>query len=155
MKLRHPNPLDIEGILRLAKEMHAESWYSSFDFDETKMRGFVEDLCGDTEFLALVLEHEEDGVVGFLLAADTEHFFGRDRYACDIALYMTPKHRGGIGVMRMIKAYEAWGRIRGVKELHLGISTGIAAERTGKFYERLGYHSPVMAYRKKCVWAPE
>lgn len=155
MKLRHPNPLDIEGIIRLAKEMHAESWYSSFDFDEVKMRNFVEDLCGDTEFLALVLEHEKDGIVGFLLAADMEHFFGRDRYACDIAIYMTPAHRGGIGAMRMIKAYEAWGRIRGVKEIHLGISTGVAVERTGKFYQKLGYHSPVMGYRKKCVWAFE
>lgn len=131
--------------------MHFESWYRDFDFDEQKVRDFIAHTLDNAAYLDLVLEHEDE-VVGFFCAAETEHFFGHDKYACDIAFFIEPEHRGGMAATRMIRAFEAWCRIRRVKEVHIGTSTGIASERTARFYTKLGFHSPAMGFRKKCVW---
>lgn len=152
MRLRHPNPADEDPLAGLARAMHAESWYAGFDFDEARVRQFITEVQSAPHFLALVAETEKGEIVGFFCAAEMEHYFGHDRYACDICTYVHPKHRGGMAFQRMIAAYEAWCRIRGVKEIHVGFSSGVTLDKVQRYYQRLGYASPVMAWRKKCVW---
>lgn len=154
MKLRHPNPGDMEQILSLGRLMHAESWYADLDFDDDTVIRLVEASMTSEKLLALVLEASDGTIAGFFCAAETEHFFGTDRYACDIATFVAPAHRGGPGFVRMIRAYEAWCRIRGVKEIHIGFSSGVTPEKTQGLYARLGFTNPVTAWRKKCVWPP-
>lgn len=151
MKLRHPNPGDLDEIVALAYHMHGESWYRDFDFDDTKVSELVRGAMSDQKYFPLVLEADDGGLVGFFLAAETEHFFGKSRYACDVALYLVPWVRGGPWFFRMIRAYEAWCRYRGVQEIHMGFSTGVNAESAVTLYKRLGYESTVQAFRKKCV----
>lgn len=152
MKLRHPNPGDRDEILSLARTMHAESWYSSLDYNEAVVAELFEQTLTADHLLALVLETSSGELGGFFLAAITSHFFGRDTYACDLCAYVAPSHRGGPGFIRMIAAYEAWCRIKRVKEIHIGFSSGIRPEKTLRLYEKLGFQNPVTAYRKKCVW---
>lgn len=152
MKLRHPNPGDHDQLVALGRALHQESWYRDFDFDPAKMIELVELATASPTMLPLVLETAGGRIAGFFLAAETTHFFGKDRYACDVAIYIAPEHRGGPGFLRMMKAYEAWCRIRGVKEINIGVSSGIAQGPTQKLYEKLGFHQTAVAYRKKCVW---
>lgn len=152
MKLRHPSPGDVDELVVLARGMHAESWYASFDFDEGRVRQFIEEVRMADHFLALVAEDAGGLLVGFFVAAEMQHYFGRDRYACDICTYVAPVARGSAAFPRMIAAYEAWCRIRGVKEIHVGFSSAVTLPRVQRLYQKLGYHSPVMAWRKKCVW---
>lgn len=155
MKLRHPNPGDMGQLVTLAGLMHRESWFRDFDFDPAAVEAFITRAMEADFMLALVLEAAGGGIAGFFCAAEATHFFGRDRYACDVAVYVHPDHRGGPGFVRMMKAYEAWCRIRGVREIHIGLSTGIELEKTARLYEKLGYADPVTGYRKKCVWPGE
>lgn len=152
MKLRLAHPGDVERLIALGRKMHEESWYRDFDFDDAKVREFIGLTFDNPAYLGLVLEHE-DKPIGFFWAAETEHFFGHDKYACDIVFFIEPEHRGGMAATRMIRAFEAWCRIRRVKEIHIGTSTGVATERTVKFFTKMGFHSPAMGFRKKCVWA--
>lgn len=152
MKLRLAGYADTERLIELGRKMHFESWYRDFDYDAEKVRTFIGMTLESPSYLGLVLEHEDEAV-GFFWAAETEHFFGRDKYACDIVFYIEPEHRGGMAATRMIRAFEAWCRIRRVKEIHIGTSTGIATERTVRFFTKMGFHSPAMGFRKKCVWA--
>lgn len=152
MKLRHPNPGDIAQLLPLGRLMHAESWYRDFDFDEKTVLLLIDQAMHAPTMLALVMEANDGTIAGFFVAAETTHFFGTDRYACDVAIYVAPEHRGGPGFVRMVRAYEAWCRIRGVKEIHLGLSSAVTPEKTRRLYEKLGYGTPVAGYRKKCVW---
>lgn len=152
MKLRLAHPGDTETLISLGRRMHEESWYRDFDYDDAKVREFIGLTLDNPAYLGLVLEREEQ-IVGFLWAAETEHFFGREKYACDIVFFIAPEHRGGMAAVRMVRAFEAWCRIRRVKEIHIGTSTGVATERTMKFYEKMGFHSPAQGFRKKCVWA--
>jgi GNAT superfamily N-acetyltransferase len=152
VKLRHPNPGDREQILALGKRLHGESWYADFDFDPETLWAAIAAAETDPCFLGLVLADADEQIVGFLLAGETNHFFGRDRYACDLALYVAPEHRGGSGFVRMIRAYEAWCRIRGVKEIQVGVSSDVASQSTVAMYQRMGYRLNVFGLRKKCVW---
>lgn len=151
MKLRHPNPGDVDTLVRLARAMHLESWYASFDFSEAKVRRFIAEAMDAPHFLALVAEDTNAEIAGFFVAAEIEHYFGLDRYACDVCTYVTPTARGSVAFRRMIAAYEAWCRIRNVKEIHVGFSSGVTLDKVQRYYQRLGYGSPVMAWRKKCV----
>jgi GNAT superfamily N-acetyltransferase len=152
VKLRHPNPGDTDQLVALGRQMHAESWYSDLDYSEAEVRGLLDLLAESPFMLGLVLEGENGAIAGFFAAAETSHFFGSDRYASDIAIYVAPEHRGGPGFVRMVKAYEAWCRIRGVKQIHLGVSSGLDHPKTVRLFEKLGYTSTVTACRKKCVW---
>lgn len=151
MKVRHPNPGDWKQVLELAEAMHAESWFAEFDFDPSKVQQIFETLLEKPDWLGIVAENMAGELVGFFAAAEVEHFFGRDRYACDLVHYIKPAYRGGLAARRFVKVYEAWCRIRGVREIHVGVSTGRNPERIEKFYQRLGYHSPAVGLRKKCV----
>ena len=152
MKLRHPNPGDIDELLAAAHAMPRESWYAEFDFDAETVEGFICGVMDQPHILALVAETEAGEIAGFFCAAEMEHFFGHDRYACDLCTYVAPRWRGSQAFPRMIAAYEAWCRIRGVREIHVGFSSGVTLDKVQRLYQRLGYHSPLMAWRKKCVW---
>jgi GNAT superfamily N-acetyltransferase len=151
MKVRHPNPGDWEGVLDLARQMHRESWFSEFDFAEGKVQQLFEALLERPDWLGIVAENMGGELVGFFAAATVEHFFGHDTYACDLVNYVLPNYRNGLAARRFVKVYETWCRIRGVKEIHVGVSTGRNAERIQEFYEKLGFHSPAVGLRKKCV----
>ena len=151
MKLRHPNPGDLAEIVALARLMHQESWFHGFDFDDQKVVDLIRAAMEDERYFPLVLEANDGGLGGFFLAAETEHFFGKDRYACDMALYLLPWVRGGVWFLRIMRAYEAWCAYRGVQEIHVGFSTGVNNKVTPNLYRRLGYESTVNAFRKKCV----
>lgn len=152
MRLRHPNPGDAPELVALARRLHAESWYCDLAFSEENAIQLIDRAIHAPDMLGLVLEAADGTVIGFLAAACARHAFCDSLYACDLALYVAPEHRGGPGLVRMIRAYEAWCRIKGVSEILIGVSSGIDIERTGRLYGKLGYGDPVVAYRKKCVW---
>lgn len=129
--------------------MHEESWYRDFKFVPDRVDAVLHQCFTNPDWLALVLEEEDGRVVGFFCAVATEHFFSTDRYACDLAFYIEPEKRGGMIAVRVIKAYEAWCRIKQVVEVHIGISTDVDAARTAAFYQKMGFHSPAMGFRKK------
>lgn len=151
MKLRHPNATDLDEAVALAFHMQQESWYRDFDFDESKVSDLIRMAMASETYFPLVLEADDGGLVGFFLAAETEHFFGRSRYACDLAVYIVPWARKGPWFFRMVRAYEAWCRYRGVQEIHMGFSTGVNEDSTATLYGRMGYESMVQGFRKKCV----
>jgi len=151
MKIRHPHPGDWDQVIELARSMHEESWFADFDFDLAKVRSIFDMILAKPDWLGIVAESGKGELIGFFAAATVEHFFGRDTYACDLVNYVSPAYRGGLVSRRFIRVYETWCRLRGVKESHLGVSTGRNADRIVEYYRKLGYHSPATGLRKKCV----
>lgn len=148
MKIRHPNDGDRAALIALSRQLHTESWYKQFDFSEDKANAIITQCIESPEWLGLIAQGEDGVICGFLAGAIAEHFFGYDRYACDLCIYVEPGRRGGPAATRLIANYEAWCRIKGVKEIHIGTSAGINSEGVAAFYERLGYHSRFMGFRK-------
>lgn len=139
LKIRHPDEHDKGALLFMAKAMHIESpRFRGRDFNLDKMNGVVDFLLGDINSGIFVVE--EDGVVtGMIAGIVCEHFFGKDKYVSDLAVYVQPEKRGGSAALRLIRAFEEWSFKHGACEVLLGVSTGIEMERTVALYQRLGY----------------
>lgn len=134
--IRKAEKYDIPAILALGSAMHVESRYSRFDYDEEKYRGLVERVI--SHGIALVAEANGE-VAGVFLGVVSPHFFGNDLCSTDFIQYVLPRFRGGMTGIRLIKTYIEEARRAGVKDICIGNSSGIATERTGKLYERLGF----------------
>lgn len=137
---------DIEAVLVLGADMHAESRYASLDFDPRKLVALSDTVLTDDRYLALVAE--VDGkVVGLLVGYVVPHWFGHDLTSGDLAVYVTPAHRKGMIGVKLVKAYTEWALSNGVKEPMLGVSAGITPERIGALYQRLGYTETYIVYK--------
>lgn len=148
--IRHPNEGDFPQVLELCRRAHAESWFSEFDFNEGKVRAIFDACIFQPDWVAWVSQSALQ-LTGFFAACAADHFFGTDKYAIDLVSYVAPEARKGLTFKRMVEHYEAWCAHKGVKEIHLGVSSGRNTERTVEFYERLGFGSALVAMRKKCV----
>lgn len=135
--VRAADHADVGCVVALARAMHAESpRYRSHTFDPIKVANtFHAVVPTGGAFVA-----EQDGrIVGLLAAFVIEDFFGHDKVAGELALYVLPEARGGTAGARLLRAFEAWGKAQGAREAFLGISAGIENERVAGLYERLGY----------------
>ena len=140
---------DFARLLDLAEDMRAESpAYKDFGIVKEKllMVGEATITLPDTYFGAVAVENEE--IIGFVLGFCTEHYFTHDKIASDLALYVTPAHRGGSAAMKLIGWFEVWSRKHGARTLSLSISTGKDAERIAVLFERLGFKRDCITCKK-------
>ncbi len=109
-------------------------------------RTYNEEKCGElfdnwkqgADIYAAIAER--DGVpIGAVAAYTLPCHFSDGFVAFDLFVYVEPEHRGGKAAFLLIDSYEKWAKQHDVIEICLGVSTGIHPEKTGSFYERLGY----------------
>ena len=137
LKIRQGDTDDIMSLIMLGREMHKESpRFRDMDYDEDKLMHLG---LGLAEQGGIFIAEKDDKPVGMVLGMVTEHFFGHDLMATDLAFYVHPDHRGGTLAVRMLKKFEAWAFSLGAKVISVGVSTEVGSERTGQLYERLGY----------------
>ena len=77
-------------------------------------------------------------MLGFI----AEYYFSRERFATDLYLYVAPDQRRGLmsGVVarRLFERYRDWTAARGVREVRVNVSTGVALESSHRFFMSLG-----------------
>jgi len=79
----------------------------------------------------------------------TDYIFCDEPVVNDDLLFVKASHRGGTVAIRMVRGLERWASARGAREVFLGVSTGIAVERTGRLYQRLGFRHVGGVYSKQ------
>jgi GNAT superfamily N-acetyltransferase len=84
-------------------------------------------------------------VAGFL----SDYFFCNETIASDNLLFVDRQHRGTLAAVRLLRAFRKWAAARGARELCLGISTVVDAERIGKLYERMGLSRVGAIYKQR------
>lgn len=149
MKVREMSQGDVYRALSLAAAMHQESWFRHFDFDVNKALSIWDRKVAQPNRWCLFVAEDQDKLVGVFAGCAFEHFFGTDLVASDLILYVDPEHRGSSAAPRLIKAYEQWARGVGVKEIQLGVSTGVQPERTLRLFEKLGFGDTAYMLRKR------
>jgi len=128
---------DLPRLLDLGEAMHAESSYAGLAFDRAQMERAGRRWLASEDHLCLAGLNGGEAVALFVGMVSTS-FFGPDRVAHDLLLFVHPDRRGGLMAARMIERFRAWARSRGAKQLRLSISTGVNPEATGRLYEHLG-----------------
>lgn len=148
-EIRAATIADTEDLLELARAMHAESpRFQRHEFSEAKAVAMIEHLVEQSTgalFVATVGDH----CVGMIAGLMGELFFSRAKYATDLVVFVTSEHRGSSMVVRLVKAFERWAIDAGASEILLGVSTGVATDRTVALYERLGYARTSVATIKR------
>ncbi len=139
MQIRRVTTEDIDEVLELGVLMHAESAYRFLPFDRDKVRRLLLSYAETPETRCMLAAEENGRIVGVFVGYLTDYFFCGEKLAMDVVLYVGRKYRGSSAARRLLRAFCDWARARGACEVCLGVSTDVNAERTGKFYERMGF----------------
>lgn len=152
-EVRRAVPGDVPDLVEMGRALHAESpTYSPKGFDPAKVRALAERLTGpcspeDTAVFVAVAGRQ---IVGMFVGVVADSWFGHERKASDLTVYVKPEHRGGTAFVRLLHAFEAWADERGAVECDIGVSTGIHVDRTVHAYQRSGYTlSPTRIVNKR------
>lgn len=140
---------DLPRVSSLAWDMHQESFYRDNDFQVSRIRAIWDQNVTLPGMYCLMVAEDAGEVIGVFAGVTFNHFFGNDRVSSDLILYVTPEHRGGSAAPRLVKAYEQWARRIGVKEIQIGVSTGVHEERTAQFFQKLGFGHKAIYFRKR------
>lgn len=146
IEIRDATEKDIGPILIWGETMWNESQFVKYDYDYGHVALTVKDLIKDEDGICFVAVSNGVPVGGFL-GKIGHHFFGKCRYAFDLALYVAPEFRKGSLGVRLLKEYIAQAKELGADEITIGNSTGIDEGRVGRLYEALGFTKYGYNYR--------
>ena len=141
-EVRRAVPADMDVLLAMGRALHAESpRYRAESYDDAKVQALTERLTGpdapeDATVFVATIGGAVVGVFGVYIA---ESWYGHDRKASDLTVYVMPEHRGSSAFLRLLRAAEAWAVSRGAVEMSIGVSTSIHTDKTVRAYERSGY----------------
>lgn len=135
--IRNAEEKDLDRLVEMGKVMHAESKYSIYSFDEEKLRNYLFTCIWHDDGIALVAERE-DKIVGGFVGWMSEQYFGYDKVAVDLALFVDPDKRGAMAGAMLIKRFIEVSKEKGAAQIVISNSTGVDKERVGKLYEKMG-----------------
>lgn len=130
---------DIPALVKIGKEMHAETRYAAFSFDEVKVKSLFDVIIADEALgFCLVAEDGEYNIHGGILAFVGEFYFSRDKYISEYGLFLSAKHRGARTAASLLQAYIVEAGKYDVKEIAVSNSTGNIG-KVEKLYEYCGF----------------
>lgn len=141
---------DISQVVSLGRQMHEESpVFRENTFESQKVIDLLHHSLAIPQEMCVFINVEDTHVTGGIIGIAQENWYGPDREASDIALFIRKDKRGGMLAARLVKAYEKWAKNADVNVINLGISTGVHVAKTTALYKRLGYSQPATNLRKR------
>jgi RimJ/RimL family protein N-acetyltransferase len=142
-EVRRATVADIEALVELARELHAEApTYRDEPFEPVVLQRWLLQRIGSTMLVddnAVFVAVRDGAILGVLIGMVVPRWFNRLRIAAELTLYVKPEYRGGRTLPALVRAFKAWAKEQGATKATLGISTGIQAERTVRAYARMGF----------------
>lgn len=137
---RYPDAGAMAEMIRLGREMHADSTYAHVPYDVDDMTQIMGNALACPERIYVAAAYRNGLVVGGMLGRIEPYYFNRAvKVASDMALYVTPDSRGGVGAKELIADFEAWARENGAVDVVLGSTASKTPAAAALLYERLGY----------------
>jgi len=121
----------------VVKEAHTKSISNNVPLDPKTLRTNIQICVLSAEHFVVVVELDGE-IEGTLIGVTHQLWYSRKKQAADLFFYVTDNGKGwGAKLMRR---FISWAKDnRGVKEIMLGINSGIGdSDRTRKLYERMG-----------------
>lgn len=146
MKIREATYDDIHDAVALGAQHHAESHQSWLPFAPEKLAAYARQFIDSPDCLAVVAVNAQDRVVGYMGAYVAPYFFCDELQAADLLVFVSRQYRGSSAAYRLIRAYMKWAEAKGVREATLGLRANINIERTGRFYEKMGFRQSIPHY---------
>lgn len=139
MSIRPANVDDIEALVELGRAMALESpRFSRMPYNPGKVRSLLEHQIKSPHGLVLV-SVAAGQIVGVFMGGAAEHWACDGLVAFDLALFVSPPHRGGTSAARLLCGYRSWCEQIGAAMATAGISTQVHAEQSARLYRGLGF----------------
>lgn len=148
MTIRPPRESDVEAIVAMGERMHRESAYGFLPYDSGKVARLVRAFVHEPEVYGGFVA-EDAALLGMIGGYVSDYFFCDEKVVSDMIFFVERPYRGGSAAARLIRAFTDWAIERGAREMCLGISTGIHTEKTGRFYEHLGFSPAGALYKRR------
>lgn len=128
---------DIPRIVELGNMLHQESRYAAISFSEEKVAALMKHLI---QVDGVVFVAEVDGeIVGGIAGGVTEFWFSTEKQAFDYSFFLAPDARHGMQAVRLMVAFESWAKLRGARQVDMGITTDIHVDKSARLYTGMGY----------------
>lgn len=151
MVVREIKPEDVDALMEIGREMHAESVFSLLEYDEVAVRVFMDGLLQNGDSIGFMAA-DGFGTLAFFIGSVSTPWFSTEKAGEDLLLYVPRKRRGSIAayeaVQEVVGRFEDWAREQGAKMITLGISTEVNAEKMARFYGKLHYPQVGTLHRK-------
>lgn len=144
---RRPLPTDLPQIMRLAKEMHAETSFHSLSFNEAKAATEIMSFVLDPNTFVCVAEKDGE-LVGIVAAFLSQPYFSDDLAVYDHIWYVSKDGRGSMVGPRLLKYLTEWAGLCKASAIFVTLGSDVHQERVGKLVEKLGYSRLGGYYRK-------
>lgn len=136
---------DIPRIVALGHLLHDESSYRTLSFDPVKVSDFLASLIAGAGVVFVAERNNE--VIGGMAGGCGEHWFTQDLVAFDYSVFIEPGKRHGITASKLIRAFVEWAKLRGAKQVNVGITTNINVEATSRLYKYNGFQDGGVLFR--------
>lgn len=139
MLIRPAKYEDIDVLLDMNSRMHSEGAYAFLPFDFEKVKKLIRTFIENPDTRCVFVAEEGITIVGLFMGYLTDYFACNEKLACDVVLFVDKQYRGSMAAKRLINAFRDWAIIHRAREVCLGVSTNVNTERTGEFYELMGF----------------
>lgn len=141
MRIRNAISTDISPLIQFGYLIHAESKFSTLDFDPDKVRKSLESIVESKKgtHCCFIAENTERQLIGVFIGCVEEYFFSQSLMAHSILIYVHPKWRGSSAAIKFIHAFRKWALNRRALEMCIGVASGVTIGRTDRFLKRLGF----------------
>jgi GNAT superfamily N-acetyltransferase len=140
----------LRDILKLGMAMQEESDYSAVPFDIAQTANSIMALViNNPRGFGMLAYSDEGEPVGMISGSITPYFFSRGSVASDFVWFVKPEFRGSRTSVKLLKMFQSWAQENGATELYMGVTTNVAAGRTGELLQRLGFEHVGGNYRAR------
>lgn len=127
---------DVPRLIELGALLHSTTSYSTMNFCPVKSAAFLHELING-QGVVFVAEVRGE-VVGGMAGGVIDQWFSNDLIAYDYSLFVEPSKRNGVIAVRLIQTFKEWAKLKGAKQIYMGIGTGVSVEGTTRLYESQG-----------------
>ena len=135
---RDAGPKDVDDILQLAREMHAETSFKTLTFNDGKAALEIME-CILSPYYFFCLAEQEGKVVGFIVGYLSQPLFSEDLVVYDHAWYVGKSVRNTFIGVRLLKNLVRWSKIQNARALFVTTGSKVNEARVGKLVESQGF----------------
>ncbi|MFQ1700786.1 hypothetical protein ACJ5NV_09330 [Loktanella agnita] len=144
---------DIPGIVKLAREAHAESRFGYVPFSAEKVARLAKAAFKDDAKHAVMLAERDGHFVGIAYCSVGEYHLGTDVLLTTIQNINVSKSvraslSGGKIALGLFRGIETWSQARGSKEILFHVTSAIGLPQSHKLAKRLGFEFIGGSYAK-------
>jgi hypothetical protein len=145
-KVREATQEDLFELLMLGYEFIKEGPDHLKPFEKDLVEERLANAIDNEDYVVLVLDIN-GSLEGALVGACISPWMMSEKFAVELAWFVRKSSRDGRGSIKMVKAYEAWAKSKGVTKICMSDLTKL--QGLGKLYNRLGYTLSETSYIKE------